>query len=226
MATVVCVHGAGGGGWEWAIWARVFDVCGHAVLAPDLRPVAAGPGATRLADYRAQVRDWCRGAGAAPILVGASLGGLLALDAAHAAAARALVLVNPLPPDGLDAPVDPRAVIPWGSARSLAGTCRAMPDADAAARIHAYRRWRDESGMALREARGGVAIATPTCPTLVLASALDEDVPPARSRDLATKLGADFRSLDGASHLGPLLGRCAASTAFAVADWLQSRGAI
>ena len=222
VATIVCVHGAGGGGWEWAIWARVLGVCGHAVLAPDLMPVAAGVGATRLADYRAQVLDGCGGAGVAPMLVGASLGGLLALSVAREVGARALVLVNPLPPGGLDAGGEARAVIPWRSARSLAGTCRALPDADDAARIHAYRRWRDESGAVLAEARRGIAIDAPGCPALVLASEHDVDVPLARSRELAASLGADFHALEGASHVGPLLGRCAAQAAVAVGDWLRS----
>ena len=41
---LVFVHGAGGGGWEWAVWARVFAAAGIAVAAPDLRPAAAGLG--------------------------------------------------------------------------------------------------------------------------------------------------------------------------------------
>lgn len=55
-ARVVCVHGAGGGGWEWSIWARGLAVAGFDVLAPDLVPAHGGLAATRLADYREQVR--------------------------------------------------------------------------------------------------------------------------------------------------------------------------
>src|SRR6478609_7416496 len=89
-ATVVCVHGAGGGGWEWAIWARVFAHRGF-----------AGIEKTSFADYRDQVLEWCRGAGEGAVLVGASLGGLLALAVAHAVRPAALILVNPLPPAGV-----------------------------------------------------------------------------------------------------------------------------
>ena len=35
--TAVFVHGAGGGGWEWGVWARVFAAEGWAVLAPGRR---------------------------------------------------------------------------------------------------------------------------------------------------------------------------------------------
>ena len=49
---VVFVHGAGGGGWEWDAWARVFAAEGWRVFAPDLQPAAEGLAATRLDDYR------------------------------------------------------------------------------------------------------------------------------------------------------------------------------
>jgi len=220
--TVVCVHGAGGGGWEWAIWARVLAARGFAVVAPDLQPVAAGIEATRLADYHAQVQQWCRGVGAPIVLVGASLGGRLALLAAGAVAASALVLVNPLPPGGLSAAKPPRPLrIPWGRERSLAGTRRAMADADAAARLYAFRRWRDESGAALDEACSGFPLEPQACPVLVLASECDDDVPAAGSRRLAAALAADFEVLTAATHVGPLLGRSAATTAERVADWIE-----
>ena len=222
-ATVVCVHGAGGGGWAWAIWARVFAHRGYSVIAPDLKPSVAGIEKTSFADYRDQVIEWCLGAGEGAVIAGASLGGLLALSIAHLMRPAALILVNPLPPAGVLArPLhDPwPAVVPWGRERSLAATQRAMPDADDAARLFALRRWRDESGTVLNEARDGVAVEAPRCPTLFLASGDDADIPPAAVRALAVRFSADFRSIPGASHVGPLLGRDAADTAAQAADWL------
>ncbi|HEV7490965.1 MAG TPA: alpha/beta fold hydrolase [Rhodanobacteraceae bacterium] len=226
QATVVCVHGAGGGGWEWGIWARVLAVRGFEVIAPDLMPVAAGLEKTSFAAYREQVVDWCRGAGEGVALVGASLGGLLALAVAQTVKPAALVLVNPLPPAGVLArPLHASwpSIVPWGSERSLATTRRAMPDADDAARLYALRRWRDESGTVLNEARDGVVVDTPRCPTLLLASEFDEDFPAAAARALAVRFSADLRSIPGASHVGPLLGRSAAQTAAEVAEWLDAR---
>ncbi len=138
-------------------------------------------------------------------------------------AARALLLVNPLPPDGLigkDRAEAYSAIIRWGRERSLAGTRRAMPDADDAARLFAWRRWRDESGLALGQARRGVAIEPPRCPILILASAGDEDVPETVSRELAARFRADYRCLPNSSHVGPLLGKQAAGVAECAADWL------
>jgi alpha-beta hydrolase superfamily lysophospholipase len=225
-ATIVCVHGAGGGGWEWGIWARVLTVRGYGVIAPDLMPSSAGIAHTSFLDYRAQVLDWCAGAGSDIVLAGASLGGLLALAAAPRARPAALVLVNPLPPAGVLArPLHEACppVVPWGRERSLATTRRAMPDADDAARLHAFRRWRDESGTVLNEARDGIAVEAPRCPILLLGSERDADVPLPVARALATRLAADFHAIPGASHVGPLLGWSAARTAEQVAQWLSAR---
>lgn len=217
--TAVFVHGAGGGGWEWAAWQRVFAAAGWDTLAPDLRPAPAGLAATTLGDYAAQVHGWVAPAARPRVLVGASLGGLLA--AMHADAADALALVNPLPPSGLPAAAPPPAVVPWGRTASLAGTRRALPDADDLAALHAFRRWRDESGRVLAEARAGVAVATPRVPVLVIASEADDDVPPASSAALAAEWGTTLWRVPG-SHVGPLLGRQAPALAASVLLWLNA----
>jgi pimeloyl-ACP methyl ester carboxylesterase len=225
-AVVVAVHGAGGGGWEWGVWARALGRRGFEVIAPDLMPGAKGIEKTSFMDYRSQVMDWCGGVRASVVLVGASLGGLLALSAAPLVKPVAIVLVNPLPPAGVLArPLyDVRPpVVPWARERSLAATRRAMPDADDAARLYALRRWRDESGAVLNEARDGIAVDPPRCPVLLLASELDADVPPVAARALAVRFSADFRTVAGASHVGPLLGRSAADSARDVGDWLAAR---
>lgn len=219
---VVCVHGAGGGGWEWGIWARGLSIAGFDVLAPDLMPASGGLAATHLDDYRRQVAAWSRSAHGA-CLVGASLGGLLALAVARAVRARSLVLVNPMPSAGLPARTERSpAVIRWRTEGTLRATQQAMPDADDAARLYAFRRWRDESGAVLDEARAGLVVDPPDCPVLVVASEHDLDVPTESSRALAATLGADFECVAGASHVGPLLGRSAAGTAARVAEWLRT----
>ncbi|MEP6881943.1 MAG: alpha/beta hydrolase family protein, partial [Dokdonella sp.] len=225
---VIFVHGAGGGGWEWSVWARVFAARGWLTSAPDLLPSAEGLAATTFEDYRNQVISWVRSPWAADagltVLVGASLGGLLALSAAAEVATSALILVNSLPPAGLDNPSSDRihpAIIPWGSHRSIASTRKAMPDADDAACLFAWRRWRDESGRVVREARIGVEIAAPTCPLLIMASDLDKEIPASVSRNLAMHFGADFICLPESSHVGPLLGRHAAPVAARAANWLD-----
>jgi pimeloyl-ACP methyl ester carboxylesterase len=219
----VFVHGAGGGGWEWRVWARIFAAAGRPVSAPDLRPSDRGLAATGFADYAAQVRDWvaAAGGGRRVVLVGASLGGLLA--AAAGGSADALVLVNPLPPAGLPGGENTGPVREWGRRASLAGTRAALPDADAFATYDAWTRWRDESGRALAEARAGVPVPAPAVPCLVIASDDDRDVPAAATAGLAAAWRADLLRVPG-SHVGPLLGRHAAATAAQALAWLNGRG--
>jgi hypothetical protein len=233
--TVVYVHGAGGGGWEWNVWRRVFAASGWRCHAPDLQPVLAGLAGTRLVDYVDQVVAAANAAAIqsapehAPVLIGASLGSLLALAASARVAVAALVLINPMPfSGGQDAGLEAFAddanyadgVVPWHSQRALASTLRALPDADDAARLFAFRHWRDESASMLREARGGIAMVAPSCPILVLSSEYD-DVPPATSRELALSLGAESRVLARESHVGPLLGRRASLYAEETLSWLR-----
>ncbi|KFN45660.1 hypothetical protein N787_12370 [Arenimonas metalli CF5-1] len=215
------MHGAGGGGWEWDAWVRGFAAEGWRVFAPDLQPAVDGLAATRLADYRAQVADWlarARREADRVALVGASLGGLLVL--LEGATADARVLVNPMPPAGMPAEPSP-AVIPWRQRASVAGTRRAIPEADAAAALFAFPRWRDESGTVMDAARAGFAPPASRAPTLVMASREDADVPFEASAALAAALGAAFLPLAG-SHVAPLLGRDAPAVAAAAAQWLDT----
>ncbi len=216
------VHGAGGGGWEWNVWRGVLEEAGFRVAAPDLVPVRGDVAATRLQDYQAQVRAALAALPRPRVLVGASLGGLLALNAAEGA--DAVVLVNPLPPVPwhVDMPArDWPDVVPWRRAARLSVTREAMPDADDATTLFAFRHWRDESGAVLREGWRGVATERPACPMLCVASAHDDDVPPSITRAMAEAWGADVLQTVSGSHVGPLLGREAAGIAAQAVEWLN-----
>ncbi|TDR41669.1 esterase/lipase [Tahibacter aquaticus] len=223
--STLAIHGAGGGGWEWAIWQRVWRAHAATLYAPDLQPLAAGLGATLLDDYLAQMRAAASGL-SRPVIVGASLGGLIALAIARQVQARGLVLVNPLPPAGI-APrpgrrVDTAGIIPWASRRRLASSQRSLPDADDAAVLYAFRHWRDESAAVLDQAVTGLNVELPDCRILVIASSADGDVPTESSRNLAAACAAQLWILPGVSHTGPLLGRDAAALARRVLGWTQA----
>lgn len=218
----VLVHGAGGGGWEWEVWRRVLEARGVACVCMDLEPVAGGLSATTFDDYRIQVQMALEALPRPRVLIGASLGGLLA--ARCAASADALVLVNPLPPEPWSAQLPQREwpdVVPWRRDARLASTRRALADADDATALFAFRRWRDESGAVLRQAQSGEAVAVPECPVLVIASELDEDVPADVTAAMAGAWGASLLRLPGSTHVGPLLGRGAANVAGQVVAWLE-----
>ncbi|MGH8077845.1 MAG: alpha/beta fold hydrolase [Lysobacter sp.] len=224
VRTALLVHGAGGGGWEWAAWRRVFVAYGIEVATPDLLPSRDGLASTTFANYVAQVRVRIESMPRPRALVGASVGGLLAMACADLA--DALVLVNPLPPSPWAAQLPGREwpdVVPWRRDARLASTRRSMPGADDATALFAFRHWRDESGAVLREAQAGIAIARPACSVLCIASARDADVPPQLTADLAAEWRARLLRVPSSSHVGPLLGRDAAAVAAQVARWLSPR---
>ena len=178
IRTALLIHGAGGGGWEWNVWREVF-AAGHIdAHAPDLQPSVAGLAATSFADYAAQVRVALSDLSRPRAVVGASLGGLLALQVASEA--DALVLVNPLPPRPWHARLPLQewpAVVRWHGDARLASTRAALPDADPVTAMYAFRHWRDESGRVLCEAHAGIDADAPVVPTLCVISGQDRDVP-------------------------------------------------
>lgn len=220
------LHGAGGGGWEWSLWRPVFEAAAIRVDAPDLLPAAAGIADTRLEDYVAQATAALAALPSPRVLAGASLGGLVAamVAARTDAAVDALVLVNPLPPAPWHRQLAARAwpdVVPWSRAARLASTRSALPDVDAAGTLFAFRRWRDESGGVLRQAYAGVRVESPRCPLLCIVSGDDADVPAATTRALARHWGGAVHAVEGASHVGPLLGSSAMQAARQALDWLH-----
>ncbi len=223
IRAALLVHGAGGGGWEWNVWRGVFEAAGITVAAPDLQPVAAGLAATGFGDYLHQVRDALSMMPRPRIVVGASLGGLLALHVAEAA--DAVVLVNPLlPPAPWHAALAPRTwpdLVPWRRDARLDGTRRSLPDADEATALFAFRHWRDESGAVLRHAYAGDEVERPACPVLFVLSQADDDIPPSIASAMATAWSSDVLQTVSPSHVGPLLDRHASGIAGQTVEWLN-----
>jgi pimeloyl-ACP methyl ester carboxylesterase len=217
--TVVLVHGAGGGGWEWDKWRTPFERGGWRVVAPDLQPTEAGLEGTTFRDYVRQVERWAPKEGDV-VLVGASMGGILALKAAEKIRPKAIVLVNAVPPDQSSGKSYP-AVVRWANG-PLKDSEDSMPDSDPETIRFAWKRWRDESGPVLNEIVRGVAVERPLCPVLVVIGDRDLDIPPASQRQAAERFGADVIEYRGMSHVGPLLGVRAPEVAATVLDWARA----
>lgn len=223
-ATIVCIHGAGGGGWEYVLWQPLFTAVGYTMIVNDLQPVAAGLAATTFADYVEQVKGWLPGEGRI-ILVGASMGGILALKVAEQINPAALVLVNSVPPAGVGTPRVGKArpaIVQWANG-PLEETRSALFDSDEATIQWAWPQWRDEAGAVLNEIAAGIAVQPPPCPTLVVLGEQDTDMPYQTGLALATWAGADVMLYHGMSHVGPLLSRRAQEVAQTVLTWLQWR---
>ncbi len=217
--TVIMVHGAGGGGWEYRFWVPIFQKAGWRVVARDLKPTRGGLAKTTVDDYLRQIDAWTPRRHGRLVLVGASMGGPLALASARRLKADAVVLVNPVSPFGMRRKPSPK-VVRWAHG-PYKGTVDAMPDSDEATRRFAWPRWRDESGGVLNRLGRGLRPRRPKGPILVVISGRDTDVPPALSLATSRRLGADRLSLPRASHVGPLLGTDAPKVAASVLRWLR-----
>ena len=223
-ATMVCIHGAGGGGWEYALWQPIFTAAGYIMIANDLQPAPAGLAATTFADYVEQVKGWVPAEGRI-ILVGASMGGLLALQVAEQINPAALVLVNSVPSAGVKGARVGRqrpAIVQWANG-PLSETQAALFDSDDATIQWAWPQWRNESGAVLNEIAAGIAVQPPPCPTLVVLSEQDTDIPYQTGLALATWAKADVTLYHGMSHVGPLLSRRSQEVAQTLLTWLQWR---
>ena len=219
LDTVIMVHGAGGGGWEYRFWAPIFQKAGWRVVARDLVPARGGLARTTVDDYLRQIAAWTPRRHGRLVLVGASMGGPLALGVSRRLRPEAVVLVNPVPETGMARKSSPR-VVRWAGG-PYGDTVGAMPDSDEATRRFAWPRWRDGSGAVLNRLARGLRPERPRCRVLVVVSGKDGDVPPVLSRATARRLRADVSTLPNASHVGPLLGRDAPAVAGSVLRWLR-----
>lgn len=224
QTAAIMIHGAGGGGWEYVRWQPLFIAAGYGVIALDLLPTAGGLLATTFADYCQQVRTWLPPQQRI-ILVGASMGGLLALKVAETINPAALVLVNSVPPAGISALRATKtypSLVRWANG-PLEETRSALFDSDETTIQWAWPRWRDESGAVLNAMAIGIPVQRPTCPTLVVLGEQDTDIPYQTGLLLATWANADLLLFQGMSHVGPLLSRRAEEVAQMVVAWCQRR---
>lgn len=222
QGTVVMIHGAGGGGWEYAKWKPVFEKAGWRVVDRDLLPVGGQYERTSFDDYVEQVVAWTPKEGKV-VYVGASMGGILALKANEKRPADAIVLVNAVPPAGVSKPRGGEplpAIVRWANG-PLKDTEVSMPDSDRKTILWAWKKWRDESGTVMNTIRDGVVAKKPQCPVLVVIGEADTDIAPADSRALAKWAGAEVKAYPKMSHVGPLLSTRAGEVARAVVRWLR-----
>lgn len=107
--TAVMIHGMFSRPWVWEQYRSRFEKRGWTCLTPALRhhdvapdhPPPAGLGTTSVLDYAADLEALIRDLEAPPVLVGHSMGGLLAQMLAARNLARAAVLLCPAAPAGV-----------------------------------------------------------------------------------------------------------------------------
>ena len=224
---VMMIHGAFCGPWAFDGFAQKFEAAGYEVQRPALRfhdmdkpPEALG--STSLSDYAADLDEVLAGLKAAPILVGHSLGGLLAQMLAARRPIKACVLLAPSAPWG----VPPSTLFEIASAQAMllnVGFWNKIldPRSDIAGdlflnryapadREQVFKRFVPESGRATFEIMhwgldmnraSEVDARKVTCPLLVIAGTDDRINPPGTVERIAALYGnGTFEKFPGMSH--------------------------
>jgi pimeloyl-ACP methyl ester carboxylesterase len=203
-ATLLFIHGAFHGAWSWAHYVALFSDRGFATAAVDLRGHGGLP---QDANFSAQgVREMADDAIAAAKLLGDefvfvahSFGALVALAAAREIAPRALVLLAPAPPGGLELPpFAPSALVappPETRARKWFLQGHAGDLGPYLARLCA-------ESPALLNATGTLSAEPPAIPMLCLSGSLDNSVfhTPEQDEATAKTLGAELQVIARGSH--------------------------
>lgn len=107
--TLFMVHGMCAAPWVWDNYKSFFEERGYVCVTPALRYHDMDPGdepdpllgTTSLLDYVRDLEEEIRGLGAAPIIMGHSMGGLLTQILGSRGLGKALVLLTPAAPSGI-----------------------------------------------------------------------------------------------------------------------------
>ncbi len=226
---ILMVHGAFCGGWTFEHFRQPFERAGYSVQCPDLKGHEAKAGrdstvGVSMADYADQIAGLCRQYSEPPILIGHSMGGLVAQLAARRVPVHALVLLAPSPPWGvagssieeastafglhLLGPFWMQAVTPDRSLMRNYSLDRLAPDD----REKVLQRLCRESGRALWETLNwwldpfmttGLGMGPIKAPGLVMVGARDVVHPPMTARMTAERIGAQYLEFPGMSHWLP-----------------------
>jgi len=225
---VLMIHGGFCGPWAWDEFAARFRAAGYDVTAPALRfhngaKPASALATTSLLDYAADLEKQIAAMPGPPILIGHSMGGLLAQMVAARRKIAAAILLAPTAPWG----VPPSTLFEIGTAQSLMlrvgfWSMILEPDFNTAAahsldrfpegqRKEIFEKFCPESGRATFEAlhwgldmrrASEVDIRKVTCPLLFLTGASDRICPPGTVQRAAALYDqhATFEIMPGMSH--------------------------
>jgi non-heme chloroperoxidase len=224
------IHGMWSGAWVWEEWVPLFEARGYRCLVPTLRHHNVFPqeppaalGRTSLLDYANDIERQIERLDEPPVLVGHSMGGMLAQMLGARRQTRALALLSPMPPQGINALSYAslrmfRSTIPsWGFwkkptrplfADAVASMLGNLPDDE---RRAAYDRLVHESGRAGCEAgfwfldphrSKWIDTSRVLCPVLVVVGSEDRLHPPSMMRKIARRYEphSTYREVPGHGH--------------------------
>lgn len=234
---LLLVHGSFGSSAMWMGYADVFARAGWDVYALDLRGHGKSTGSVAgmtMNDYVADVRRAAEEhALENPIVIGHSMGGLVALMYAVAHGARAIVSIDGSPTKEVQGEGEkkeyPDAYSPMdaGMPADPAEVMRALPDIPQEMLMKLKDMLGMESGIARSERKLGISVSKEKLPMPVLfvGGELGESVPFGigirTARAMAAYYEKDFIEIKGATHPGILIGEHAMQAAEGIERWLS-----
>lgn len=229
--TLVMIHGAFAGGWCFDNFAGALAGQGWTCHAPDLRFHEMGPtnvpdprlATTSISDYVSDMAAFVAGLDDKPVIVGHSMGGIIAQQLAAKGLARALVLMASIAPWGILPASDEERTVATGLMTAGAFWTRALnpcfavaakdslANFDPASQRRVFDRLGPESGRALFELffwmfdktrATDVDVGGVSCPVLVMAGAADKVISPVTGGRIARLYGehATFHVAPGHGH--------------------------
>ncbi len=231
VETILMIHGMWGSGSYWENFKGFFEGKGYRCVAPTLRFHDMDPkgvpdprlGTTSLLDYAQDLEKLIRELQVTPIVMGFSMGGLLAQILGSRGLTKALVLLSPAQPYGIRA-LTPSVAITFRSALMRWGFWRKpfrLPFSETShamlnmvppeSRRSIYDKFVYESGRAACEigfwffdSKGAAKVdeSKVTCPVLFMTGEQDRENPVPVSRKIAKryKKVATYRELPGHGH--------------------------
>jgi pimeloyl-ACP methyl ester carboxylesterase len=248
---IFMIHGMWGGPWHWENYKGILEREGYRCVTTTLRFHDVDPkaspdprlGTTSLLDYSEDLQQEIQGLGAKPIIIGHSMGGLLAQILGSRGLAKALVLLTPASPAGILA-FTPSVIKSFWSVQTTWGfwkkPMRLTFDEAVYSMMHllspserkeAYEKFVCESGRAACEigywfldAKKACRVdeSKVTCPVLVVAGAEDRITPASVVRKVAKKYKGVSTYKEFENHAHWVLGEPGwQEVAGYVKDWLD-----
>ena len=228
---LVLIHGAANSAKVWTYWQRELAAHGCTSHAIDLR----GHGEsgrldlshTSMQDYADDVHSVLTQMSQPPVVMGWSMGGLVAMMVASTGGAVACIAIAPsAPAKQVDTSITLRTgefgPEEYGIKDSNPEDQPSMLDLDLEERIIALTSLGHESRLARDERKAGIVIKSLPCPLLIVTGTADTAWP--RDRYDGMQLGAEYQIAEGASHWGLVLNRRVLVTVVPeVLRWLASK---
>ena len=225
----ILIHGAANSAPVWKFWQHELVMRGWPTYAVNLRGLGSSShislSHTSMQDYANDVRRLINQLRVPPVLIGWSMGGLVALIVAASDYVSACVCLAPsLPAQQSDVSVMLRTgefgPEEYGITSDSPDDQPAMPDLDREERLLALTSLGRESRFARDERKRGIVVDALLCPLLIVTGTADQQWPSDVYRGLW--LPADYLQFHGASHWGLVLNRRALSQGVPrVLEWLD-----